>query len=285
MGQTADESKSMIERVARINAEQVVAIDTTLERRASEENPTPGGEPAGDPDTTIVADMGDHLLETAGAPMQSLSDKERRCVKQAREKHVQALQRQVEDLATRPDPLFAGPLAGFDGLQRQDTTRGRVIQMLLMPLSILVIGVLALGTPFAYLGHLLNRRKSREARQIEMGALRAKIAAMRNDLSLPGPIEPKTIGGLWSACAIGGMSLSDQEALQLLNEWVETLYGRATRDTLQLENRAAAIHRDRAETYARAAMNGIFVTHMSILAVLLREIEQELPPYGQVGER
>ena len=70
--------------------------------------------------------------------------------------------------------------------------------------------------------------------------MRAEIARLRNGADPLPEIECKTVETLWHACDVPEMGLSQETELELLGQWVEMLYDRETRASLELASRVDA---------------------------------------------
>lgn len=209
-----------------------------------------------------------HLTEQQGEAGR-LSAREIVCVRLAREKRIELLEARLRE----PSPIrFENPLTEPARIQWRDTTRGRVRQILMSPVIAILTIVLVLLAPFTYLA-------DHRARWIERRQMRAEIARLLSD---DGPLpetEYKTVEALWHACDIPEMGLSHEAELELLGQWVEMLYDRETRESLDLAGRVARIHADRAASAKRRSKD-ILVTYMPVMSVVVRELSAELPPYA-----
>jgi hypothetical protein len=142
----------------------------------------------------------------------------------------------------------------------------------MLPVLAILTIVLVLLAPFAYLD---NHR----TRWIERRQMRAEIARLRNDAEPLPEIENKTVETLWHACGIPEMGLSRETELALLGQWIEMLYDRETRESLELESRITRIQAERAAA-AKKRSKDILVTYMPVMSVIVRDLSAELPPYA-----
>ena len=79
------------------------------------------------------------------------------------------------------------------------------------------------------------------------------------------------------------MEFSPNTELELLGQWVEMLYDRETRASLELASRVARIQAERAAA-AKRRRRDIFVTYTPVMSVIVRELSAELAPYAQDGK-
>lgn len=191
------------------------------------------------------------------------------CVRLACEKRIDLLEAKLREASLI---RFENPLTEPARIQWRDTTRGRALQVLLLPLVAILTIVLLLLASISYLDDHWSRW--RERRQ-----MRAEIARLRNDAEPLPEIENKTVETLWHACGIPEMGLTQEAEIQLLEQWVEVLYDRETRESLDLAGRIARIQAERAAAAQRRPRE-FFVTYMPVMSVVVRELSAELPPYA-----
>jgi hypothetical protein len=198
-----------------------------------------------------------------------LTEREAACVRLAHEKRIDLLEANLREAS----PIrFENPLTETARIQWRDTTRGRVFQVLMSPVVAIITIVLVLLAPLSYLDD--HRSRWKERRQ-----MRAEIARLRNgDGPLPGT-EYRTVEALWHACDIPEMGLSHEAELELLGQWVEMLYDRETRESLDLVGRVVRIQAERAAA-AKKRSKDILVTYMPVMSVIVRDLSAELPPYA-----
>lgn len=209
------------------------------------------------------------LLLTARNDAQGrLSGREAACVRLAHEKRVELLEAKLREAS----PIrFENPLTEPARIQWRHSTRGRIFQVLMSPVVAILTIVLVLLAPFTYLS-------DHRTRWIERRQMRAEIARLRNDAEPLPEIENKTVETLWHACGIPEMGLTQEAEIQLLEQWVEVLYDRETRESLDLAGRIARIQAERAAA-AQRRRKDILVTLMPVMSVVVRELSAELPRY------
>jgi hypothetical protein len=140
------------------------------------------------------------------------------------------------------------------------------------PVVAILTIVLVLLAPFKYLA-------DHRSRWIERRKMRAEIARRWNGADPLLEIENKNVETLWHGCDIPEIGLSQEAEIELLGQWIETLYDRETRASLELESRITRIQAERAAA-AKKRSKDILVTYMPVMSVIVRELSAELPPYA-----
>ena len=198
-----------------------------------------------------------------------LTEREAACVRLAHEKRIELLKARLREAS----PIrLENPLSEPARIQWRDTTRGRVFQVLMSPVVAILTIVLVLLAPFMYLA-------DHRSRWIERRKMRAEIARRRNGAGLLLEIENNTVEALWHGCEVAEMGLSQETEIDLLGQWIEMLYDRETRESLELESRITRIQAERAAA-AKKRSKDILVSYMPVLSVIVRELSAELPPYA-----
>jgi len=149
---------------------------------------------------------------------------------------------------------------------------GKLFQIVFWPAAILLVILMALVTSVVNFFEQLGRRNTlkREKRQLARLSVPYEVPAKKN------------LNALWCHYRFG-KRFGDDCGIQLLDRWIEILYGRETAARLDLKTRAVEI---RARQFKlndgwyrgdADAPHFFFVPHIDGLA---RELANKLPPYA-----
>lgn len=137
-----------------------------------------------------------------------LSAREAACVRLAHGRRIELLEARLRE----PSPIrFENPLTEPARIQWRDTTRGRVLQILMLPVVAILTVVLVLLAPLSYVADYRSRWKERRQ-------MRAEISRLRSGGEPVPEIEYKTVETLWHACGVRDMELSHEAELELLGQ-------------------------------------------------------------------
>jgi len=195
---------------------------------------------------------------------------EHRCIELASDAKLTVAKRRLSEL----DSIrFDSPLRGLGEFVWAEDSRGKLKQILLVPLAVLFMALLV---PLAYLAHVWGIRKERRAlkRQIRAGSI-----SVLSDVP-----STKTIEALWKHCGLESRVLFWDECLELLARWIGILYGEACASTINVESRALAIAQRQVEAN-RSSCEGKGGPHFHFtppIEALVGVLSNELPHYDKV---
>jgi len=168
---------------------------------------------------------------------------------------------------------FDSPLKGAGEFVWAADSRGKIKQILLLPLA---VPLMALLVQLAYLVHLWGIREERRALKQQVRAL---------SISVPSDVpSTKTIEALWKHCGLESRALSWDERLQLLARWIGILYGEACASNINVESRARTIAQRQVEAN-RSFYEGKERPHFHFtppIEALVGVLSNELPHYDKV---
>ncbi len=210
------------------------------------------------------------------ASAKTLSSQEQACIAKARELRLKVANDSLTALVDQGLP-FEGPAAGVTlRIQWSNNFSGRLKQIALYPIALPLLLVLLLATPFSYVGHLRQVSKKK-------AELRQRIALLRDEPRSADAPEQRRLEFLWVLHGIKEDECTFDERLQLLSDWIATLYGPGVAESLNMRERTEDIARRYSEAN-RPYYEGRRGPHFNFkppLDALIEQLSTELPPYDR----
>lgn len=202
-----------------------------------------------------------------------MSPKERRCLHASLQATSHVAERHLLEVERVGRP-FDNPLSGLRRIEWRRSTIGKLKQVLLLPVAVVLVGLLGLAVPFLYLGHLwsVTSEKRELRRRASRRGSRAKIAAP----------EIKTIAALWAVYGLQGVEYEEHDQIEVLLQWLRILYGKDFAESIDLDERLESIkyrHRQANRPYVEGVPGAAHYRFVPAIEVLVNELSQELPYY------
>lgn len=170
---------------------------------------------------------------------------------------------------------FDGPLSGASLWPKRSIG---LAQFLMLPVSAVVVLLLAIVTPLAYARHLIDIRRSANLLQL-------RIHEVFDPAQFKAP-RAKTLNALWASCELpDGLGLD--EGATLLQKWLEILYGGDIAGSTNCATRASDIAKEQIEAN-RPYYEGDDSPHFHFafpIDSLLHRLTEELPAYVAQPEK
>jgi hypothetical protein len=204
-----------------------------------------------------------------------------KCIEMARVARLRSAQGNL--IVLEQGMPYSGPMSGIFGRKGDKSDPLTMKKILFFPIAIFLIGLLALMTPFDYIG---ERRKHAKRKS----KLRAMIKELDAPVASPQVPTVKTIEALWNLHGLEDQNywersgFSQETRLDVLSKWVETLYGQETCLNTKLHERAADTLRRQAAANRPWYQGDPTAAHfhfVELVTGLVRDLSDELPPYGQ----
>lgn len=204
-------------------------------------------------------------------------DKEHKCIAIAKELQLKLLENEL----TKISALKFDFAAFFDldlykiDLPHSEWGKAKRVLMVLFCSPLLLI-ILLLLLPYLELHNLLKQIKARKS-------LTSEFMATKSFLYESSPPEEKTLKALWQCYGIDEKYGKDNQ-LNIISCWIEILYGKQTRQTIDLEQIATTLRKEQitANTswYKKDPDATKFYFNDSATS-LVRFISENLPPYSE----
>ena len=206
--------------------------------------------------------------------MNNVSDKERCCIKKSHEERLAAAKTRLTELKEGGIP-FDSPVSGIaGGIEWKEGVVGKLKQVAIFPVTLLLLLILVLLMPFAYAGHVLklHQKKNeleREIREIDAESLSDKVP------------DEKDVESLWGLHGLDNRKYSLDERVNLLDAWIGVLYGNDASNDLRLKYRAEQIaeRNFKANLACHEDKNAPHFLFVSPVDSLARQVSEKLPPY------
>jgi hypothetical protein len=202
-------------------------------------------------------------------------NKERGCIKKSQEVKIASAKARLVHLQNNGMP-FENPIVGLfgGGIKWEEKTSSRIRQILLLPLVIVVCLLMAILIPFMYITHLWDVQKKKQELKKEINEL--------NNYAYDLP-QDKTLLSLWFLHGLDAYAFSSDERISLIKDWIDTLYGQAVTNALQIEKRVIDIEESNGEFQRMVHEDKSNLVRCVILQSsvdsLIRNLSEELPCY------
>ena len=206
--------------------------------------------------------------------MENVSDEERCCIVISHQARLAAANARLAELEKNGIP-FDSPISGIaGGIEWEENIGGRIMQAAILPLVLVFSLFLYVMTPVAYIQHL--RKVHQKKKELER-----EIQAIESELLSDQVPDRKDVESLWRLHGLDERKYSLDERVNLLSNWIDTLYGKDASNNLRLKSKAEDI----AERNFKAnlpcyedkdAPHFRFVSPVDSMA---RQLSEELPPY------
>ncbi len=243
------------------------------------------------------------------------SNKQRACIIKSLEVKIASEKARLAKLQKEGIPFDReNPLSGImDGLRGgitwEEKTSGKIRQLLLLPLLIVMFLLVTVLLPFIYITHLRDVHKKKQELKKEITELEDvlinKSSALQYDyqkdkkrqgtLSFLGVKSDKDIftsdipkdNTLWSLWILYGLkenTFSSVERISLVRDWIDILYGQAVTSKLNIEERVKETIDRNAEAGKHFYESSKGEHHNCILFMnpvdsVIRALSEELPIY------
>ena len=203
-----------------------------------------------------------------------MSTIELKCIELSREAKLSSARKLLSDLKSEK-LSFENPLGDLSGgVEWSESLSERVKQVLLLPIAFLLMFFVYATVPIVYLLDLWNLvQKKRD--------IKFKIKELETG-NLPNQFPTKKIlEELWLIHGMSSRKYSSDEALGLLERWLDTLYGDEV-SKLQLSVRIKEICNRQMKTnlpYYEGKPNAAHFHFIAPIEVLIQELSLELPEY------
>lgn len=209
--------------------------------------------------------------------MENVSDKERCCIEITHQARLVAAKARLAELKKNGVP-FENPISDLSGgITWNESLVGKLKQITLLPLMLVYVLVSFIMTPIAYVLHLWQSYNKKQK-------LRREIKALETE-SLSGQVpEEKTLESLWELHGLDECESSLDERMNLLSDWVDTLYSEDVSKNLRLKSKVEVIVARRFKINLPYYQGKEGAAHFLLtppVDSLLRQLSAELPPYGQ----
>jgi len=203
----------------------------------------------------------------------SISAKEQTCIIKSHEAKIISAKSHLKQIKENGIP-FDNPVSGFTGFKWEESIAGRIKQTILLPFVFILIIFLFLLIPFAYISHF---RKVNHKKQ----EIKAQIKYLETNPYPTHAPNKKTLESLWDIYGMEKDNYSQDERMNLLNTWIENLYGKKILESLNLKSKIKQI----AENHRKANQpyyEGEEAPHYHFMPPfdeLISNLSEELPPY------
>ncbi|MDQ5985088.1 MAG: hypothetical protein CSYNP_00792 [Syntrophus sp. SKADARSKE-3] len=203
-----------------------------------------------------------------------VSEKERACIRKARQTRVSAAQARLNDIAENGIPYESPFRIIKDKMAWEDNIGGIIKQIILLPVMIVIFSFILVIAPFSYTIYLRDVRKEKLKLKDEIN----RWSAEPHSFKVP---DIKQLATLWSVHGIEPYKYSFETQLFLLGQWLDILYGKKVSETLNLDDRIAEIQNQQSMSSLDALkkLNKQDVPIVPPIAMLIRRLSDELPPY------
>lgn len=201
---------------------------------------------------------------------------EDRCIEIATQTKVRIAEDALAQFSYFTDfqPTITGVELSGVGIRRSDTVGLFVMRLMVLPFFYLLCLV------FLPLEAIQQFRQIRKRRS----NLKQKIAMAKQEARHPQRPPEKTLHALWAHHGLHDRWHQGTEAINVLEQWVSTLYGPEVTQHVAIADRIAGVREVRAET--RHRMDGRFlIKYVPALLVVIDDLTAELPPYNHCISR
>lgn len=198
------------------------------------------------------------------------------CIEQASAARISAARERLTNLQKRGVP-FESPLSGLSiAIDWNGETKEKIRQIFLMPIAFVLVFLLAILVPVAYIVHLveINEKKKKLKKEIIFEAQASK------NREVP---KIKTLKQLWSIHGFDEHKYTTEERIELLEKWINILYGADMALSLNLEERVKIIelrHSEANKSYHKGEIDAHFFHFISPVDALIQNLSEELPTYA-----
>lgn len=243
------------------------------------------------------------------------SSKERKCIEKSLALRIASSKArlakiQKEGIALREENPLSGLIEGIrGGITWEEKTSGKINQILILPLLILVILFMMILNSLIHITHCWDIHKKKqelkkEIRELENVRINKNYSALQYDYQRDKRVQkalsfwgveldkdtftsdiPKdnTLWSLWRRYGLDKDTFSSEERIGLVQEWLDTLYGKELTKNLNVEERVQATIDCNAEVHKRfhESNKGLHrcILFMNPLDSVIRELSKELLNY------
>lgn len=178
------------------------------------------------------------------------------------------------------DIKYENPFSGFNWqsvFSEDATLKDRMKFFLMFPITITLLGVMCLLVPVVYFNYRLDLNRRRRSIRAKLRYL-SKQRIDRDDEALT------TLEGLWRAYGPDSEGLPESAKIEVLNKWLDVLYGSGMAAQLNVDKRIAAVARGHSEAN-REYYEGTSDLHIylgSVVEPVVDELSAQLGRWTQL---
>ena len=204
------------------------------------------------------------------------SNNERDCIEIACQARQAAATARLAELKKNGVP-FENPISDLaGGITWNESLVGKLKQIALLPLLLVYVLVAFAMVPIFYILNLWDVYLKKKELKREIKAL--EVESLSDEVP-----DEKDVKSLWRLHGFEERECSLDEKLNLLSDWIRTLYGRDVLMNLRLQSRVDKIAEIRVKVnlpyYRGEEGAGHFILAPTV-DTLLRQLSEELPLYG-----
>jgi hypothetical protein len=226
---------------------------------------------AGDDDDFVMINSISRRADTAVLRVNERSVDQ--CIRKARAMKIQIAEEALAALSMKGSS-WKSPMSGVMLIDRHASTGAIVKQIALMPITLVLLLILALLTPFAYVVHLRNLVRERAMLKDEIRRLGSSPLPLDE-------VSERTLLALWSHCGLSNAECPAAK-LDLLCQWVDILYGSGRASELKIRERLSEIGRRMSEAnrpYYDGIEGALRYHFGDPIDTVITELSEELPPF------
>ena len=207
--------------------------------------------------------------------MNNVSAKETRCIEKSHETRLAAAKSRLADLKKNGIP-FDSPVSGLaGGITWNESLGGKIKQIAILPLALLLVLLLIAMTPIAYIFYLWEVYQKR-------GELEREVQALETESLSDEVPDKKNVESMWRLHGLDEREYSLDEQLNLLDTWIGILYGEDVTKNLGLKQRVNEIAERRVMINLPYYQGEEGAAHFRLappVDSLVRQLSEEFPVY------
>lgn len=157
----------------------------------------------------------------------------------------------------------------------EENVGGKIKQIVLLPVMLVMYSFLLIMTPFIYAVHWRNVHKEKSKLRDEIN----RWSSEPRSFKVP---DSKQLASLWAVHGLESYGYAFEIQVDLLREWLDILYGNDISDALHLRDRISEIETQQADTRIQFNKKNRQIPHVTLtppIPTLIRRLSDELPPY------